>query len=50
MDVLMERFTKSSLKLYFEIPMNECSKNSSNILECQWMPLNGWKKKTYRNA
>ena len=49
MDVLIGNFPKSSLKLYFEILMDECSKNSSNnLIEHQWMPMNGWK--TYRNA
>ena len=46
MDVLMESFPKFLLKLYFEILMDGCSKNSNNIFPRTAMDATEWMKKT----
>ena len=47
MDVLMGSFPKFSLKLFFEIPMDGCSKHSNNICSRTPMDASVWMKKDY---
>ena len=45
MDVLMGSFPKFSLKLFFEMLMDGCSKNSSNIFSRTRLDTSEWMKK-----
>ena len=47
MDVLTGSFQKKFSKLYFEILMNECSKNSSKIFSRTPMDASEWMKKNH---
>ena len=47
MDGLMESFPKFLLKLYFEMLMNGCSKNSSNSFSRTPMDASEWMKKNH---
>ena len=47
MDVLMGSFPKFSLKLFFEMPMDGCSKHSNNICSRTPMDASVWMKKDY---